>query len=268
MTAYGKESSTYRLDRLDLVTINEVLRKIQSDISEALAVSQNPDLKGRSLKNLGKSQKPGDAVTRAELDAHNHKLAELEEHNYSSLIGRPADDEFTYLKQKATIKNEDRVLIYDQSSRKYKWIDARLVIRPDDITTLVNSVAADIPMPLANTYYNGPSISLTEGRWVVIGGITVATPPSAGRSVAAKLWDGAAAVYHSGEAFGVVTAAGSAVSISLCATMIVLSADAPKTIEISAACTIIDAIIKAATVYNGSGNNASSILGMRIGPST
>ena len=52
-----------------------------------------------------------------------------------------------------------------------------------------NQITADVTLTNANTFYDGPSLALTEGTWLLIG--SVQTEPGVnGAGVTAKLWDG------------------------------------------------------------------------------
>lgn len=53
---------------------------------------------------------------------HNHTLAGLSEKNYSSLVGRPQDDDFNSLPALLESANDDTLLIYDESESAYKKI--------------------------------------------------------------------------------------------------------------------------------------------------
>ena len=297
----GKSLQTYRLSQLDLNSVNALLRKIHEDISEALAIGQNPDLKGQNIRNLGKSKKPSDAVTKAEIDSHSHKLADLTEKDYASLTGRPGDDDFINLRQKATLREVDSLAAFDAASRKYKRIDADLVIPPKPATTVVdeiefeqasavgtvkdffaredhthgtptidrlsNRLAADVAMTIPNTDYDGPTVRLTEGRWLVVGTVTVASDTAAAHSVTAKLWDGKLTYASSEERTEIVAAAKVCCSMSLSAIINVVAASAPLAVKITCFGTGTAAAIKAAAVNNGAGNNASMLNAIRIGPS-
>jgi hypothetical protein len=75
------------------------------------------------------AQKNSD-ITKAEIEAkltgtistHSHTLAGLSEKNYSSLVGRPADDDFHTLTALLDSANDDELVIYDVSDSSYKKI--------------------------------------------------------------------------------------------------------------------------------------------------
>lgn len=56
-------------------------------------------------------------------------------------------------------------------------------------TTLSNSISGDVTMPSASTYYDGPSVTLSAGTWLLTGTVTMLLGASTPRYTA-KLWDG------------------------------------------------------------------------------
>jgi len=125
------------------------------------------------------------------------------------------------------------------------------------ITYVENVLSADVTMTNANTYYDGPSISLTAGTWLITSNVTGYTTNA---NVTAKLWDGST-VLASGELPCVTYA--NPVTISLSRGVVVAS---PTTYKVSVSSPASGGKIKAATVHNGAGNNASIITAYKIGP--
>ena len=132
------------------------------------------------------------------------------------------------------------------------------------ITYVTNALAADVAMTAVNTYYNGPSITLTPGTWTLSGKVQVTTS-SGGGAVSAKIWDGASNNNVSGLSRGDV--ANTSVSIGLCGGPPVTVATS-TTFKISCAYNAsgTGAKIQAACASNGAGNTASTITAVRIGP--
>lgn len=62
------------------------------------------------------------------------------------------------------------------------------------LTCSENFLVADVAMTNANQYYDGPSLSLAAGTWLLMGQVLC----TASGTVTAKLWDGTT-VYASGE---------------------------------------------------------------------
>lgn len=64
------------------------------------------------------------------------------------------------------------------------------IARRHGATTIVEAaLGADVTLTDANTFYDGPSVSLPPGTWLLVGAVTVLDTASAS-SLTAKLWDG------------------------------------------------------------------------------
>ena len=123
-------------------------------------------------------------------------------------------------------------------------------------TTAENDLSGDVALTNANTYYDGPSVSLAAGTWLVIGVVTVA---GNGSNVTAKLWD-STTVESSAE--GTNPATGDQ-AVALTVAGIVAPGSTP-TYKVSVASSGTGNSIKAAAIANGAGNNASHIRAVRI----
>lgn len=127
------------------------------------------------------------------------------------------------------------------------------------LTNANNKLSADVALTLADTFYDGPSISLAAGTWIVICQLTF------GRSVAAvceftgRISDGT--THH---ASGQVTAP-SAAHYETLTLVTVITLGSTTTIKGQAACNTIDGSIIKAANSNASGNNSSQISAVRIG---
>ncbi len=121
-----------------------------------------------------------------------------------------------------------------------------------------NYLAGDVTMTNANQFYDGPSLSLAAGTWVVGGAVDVLNSGGSSK-ITAKLWNGTTA-YASVTSGGF---AGEDRSVAIPPVPIVLAA--PATVKISAASTGGSSSIKAAVVTNGAGNTASYITALKIG---
>lgn len=122
-----------------------------------------------------------------------------------------------------------------------------------------DQLSADVTMASANTFYDGPSVSLAAGTWMLIGGITVEEPGAIG-FITAKLWDGASAIAASAE-----SQASSAAWLVPMQLSGIVSPSATTTYKISAACTSAGASIKAAAPDNGAGNSAAYLYAVKVG---
>lgn len=130
---------------------------------------------------------------------------------------------------------------------------------PLTANTAESSLAADVPMSVINTYYDGPSVVLGPGTWLLTGTVTVEYG-TVNNNVTAKLWNGTT-VEASTEA-AVHTVAQLQLSLSLSG--IVTIASGTETWKISVANQRTDGNILAAAPTNGAGNNASFLRAIRI----
>ncbi len=118
------------------------------------------------------------------------------------------------------------------------------------------SLSGDVTTTTANTYYDGPSVTLGAGTWLVMAYLSH-THPSGG-TAHGKLWDGTTVAASSEKSYG---SAGSSENMQTMA-VIVLSGSA--TIKMSMAHNINGGAIRAAGTTNTSGNSASRIVAVQI----
>jgi hypothetical protein len=123
-----------------------------------------------------------------------------------------------------------------------------------------NALSADVVMTNAGTWYDGPSISLAAGTWMIDSCVTVQKGAVSGvGDLSARITNGTTH-YASSEATW-NTRSASMTSISL-STRITLAST--TTIKVQAVSTFAASAIKAATIYQASGNNASNINAVRV----
>lgn len=126
------------------------------------------------------------------------------------------------------------------------------------LATASVSLGADVAMNVVNTFFDGPSVSLTAGTWLIVArlGVSIATQSA----ITGKLWDGTT-VYASGQT--IPRTGGDQVDMPLSS---IQTLGSTTTVKISAASSAdTGAAIKAATINNASGNNATQIHAVRIG---
>lgn len=128
------------------------------------------------------------------------------------------------------------------------------------LTSASSALSADVTMTNASTWYDGPSVSLGAGTWMIDSCITAQKGSVSGAGdFAARLSDGTTHYASSESAWN--TRAGSMTSISLSARITLAST---TTIKVQAVSSFAASAIKAATIYQASGNNASNINAVRI----
>lgn len=129
-----------------------------------------------------------------------------------------------------------------------------------NLTNSTNQLSADVTCTNANTFYDGPSLSLAAGTWLLIGHVQVRN--SGGSFMTAKLWDGTTAV-DSGEAFFDIASASASKQISLTG---VVAPTGTTTYKISVASVTGSStgLIQADCPDNGAGHTASTLVALRI----
>lgn len=156
----------------------------------------------------------------------------------------------------------------------YAKSDGKLYIKDDagtetDLTAggaaslsyVQNQLSADVAMASANTYYDGPAVTLSAGTWLLTGTVTHDGLANA-TLVTAKLWDGTT-VAASCETLVYGGAAGRDMAALPLSAVVVIAAGTP-TWKISVAANAVTTNIKAAAPENGAGNNASTLVAVKI----
>lgn len=136
-----------------------------------------------------------------------------------------------------------------------KWATPQLNFKP------VAQLGADVPMPTANTFYDGPSISLGASgeRWLLQGTVTISNTDT-NNYLTVKLWDGTT-VYASTE---VAADGNTIVTASLVGITPALSGAITAKISVAPKTSSVDPVIKAACVDNSAGNNASTLTAVQL----
>jgi hypothetical protein len=128
---------------------------------------------------------------------------------------------------------------------------------PPSLSSVSGQLTGDVTMANANQFYDGPSVSLAAGTWLL--NSTVTFDGVSGQELTAKLWDGttvaAAAQMRSGSS--------QLFAISLTA---IVSPGTTTTYKVSMAANSTGFSIKASPSQNGTGctNKASTLTGIRI----
>lgn len=125
------------------------------------------------------------------------------------------------------------------------------------LTTAEANLAADVSMATANTYYDGPSISLEAGTWFIVGVVTV-NRAAGGAIFTAKLWDGTT-VEASTE--GQTGGANKLMPMPLAG---IVAPTGTTTYKISVASDTATTVMKAAALTNAAGSNASHIRAIKV----
>lgn len=125
------------------------------------------------------------------------------------------------------------------------------------LTSTSNAMSGDVTMTNANQFYDGPSVSLTAGTWLLVGNIHARQQTGAG-NFTAKLWNGTTVI-----AAAQTTPAGANYLAELPVCGIAIAAGA-ETWKISLANDVAGCTIKAAPSHNSPGNYASHLAAIKI----
>lgn len=125
------------------------------------------------------------------------------------------------------------------------------------LTTGSNLLTGDVTMTNADQYYDGPTVTLAAGTWLLMGGVTILNGAGGAGSATARLGDGTNH-YASGEGRMLT-------SLPCVITLAAIVAPGSSTAyKISAAGTQAGCKIKAAAPDNGAGNTAAYLYAVRI----
>lgn len=124
------------------------------------------------------------------------------------------------------------------------------------VTATTNYISGDVAVTSANTFYDGPSLSL-NGTYFLCGTVTLVNGGSAD-SFTAKLWNGTATASTSE-----ITTAGAGYDGSIALSGYVVTSGS-ETWKISVADNNGSGTIKAATPHNAAGNTASFLIALKL----
>lgn len=128
------------------------------------------------------------------------------------------------------------------------------------LSALTNNLSADVTMSSANTFYTGPSVTLSAGTWLLTGQVHAQNSNASQKAFTAKLWDGTTVAVSSSSNIG----SGGFTSFPLSG-VIVIASGSPVW-KIALASTGTGGTISAAVDNNSPGNNASTITAIKIAP--
>lgn len=120
--------------------------------------------------------------------------------------------------------------------------------------------AGDVTMTNANTFYTGTSIILTPGTWLVIGFITLGRAATTLQRYTARISTGS--VHYASSQM--TQPSQNPHYVNICMSAIITVAE-NTTINIQAAATSTNCLIKRACADNASGNNATQLNAIKIG---
>jgi len=129
------------------------------------------------------------------------------------------------------------------------------------ITSLSASLSANVSLTTTATWYDGPSLSLAAGTWLVIGRITHNRSATTAETIYARLGDGTN--HYASTQFYHASVTGTGVVLPLNA-VITLSATTTIKLQSTSSAGASTSVMLAALTANGSGNNATNIIAIRL----
>lgn len=128
------------------------------------------------------------------------------------------------------------------------------------LTTVENDLAADVALNNTGTYFDGPSVSLTTGTWLLTGAVLVQDTAGVA-NVAAKLWDGST-VESSAQ---VTIAAINYTAMLPMSGIVTVSGTVTWKISVRDGTSTSGKIVKATVLVATAGDNASFLRAVKIG---
>ena len=128
------------------------------------------------------------------------------------------------------------------------------------LSSSVHSLSANVTMTSANTFYDGPQLTLGVGTWLLIGSVCLSTPAGSAATGSAKLWNGTTVAASGGGSDANYTSGQDTTAL----VGIAVIAAGTETWKVSCACDIAGKLILAAATINGAGNNASTLVAVKI----
>jgi hypothetical protein len=132
------------------------------------------------------------------------------------------------------------------------------------VTASSSSLTADVTMTTAGTWYNGPSVTLQSGTYLIIGQATVASPTNTAHRFTSRISNESTTYYV--EAQQSTAAAGGSVRATATATMVTtVTLGAQTNLRIEATSTQNTCLLKAEATDNSSlADRATSIIAVKI----
>lgn len=130
-----------------------------------------------------------------------------------------------------------------------------------DITNTEASLSADVQMPTSGTWYNGPSVTLGAGTWLITGHVTFWRTATTATTWFGRISDGTN--HHASGQMYTASLAGIGGVMTLTA-VVTLTGSTTIRIQGTTSAGATACLMKAATTANGSGNNATQITAIQL----
>jgi len=165
----------------------------------------------------------------------------------------------------APLQSGDKLLVLVGGAVPPRLADVDDLPVPDapavELSTLESPLSADVNLTSSNTWYDGPSVTLTPGTWLVFGNVTQRRNTTTAEVVYSRLTDktnhfASTQAYHP-------SATGAGVTLALTAVITVVSAT-EVFIQLATSAGSSGSQMLASLSSNGSGNNATKITAVKI----
>ncbi len=123
------------------------------------------------------------------------------------------------------------------------------------------ALTADVSLTSSNTWYNGPSVTLGPGTWLINAHITHVRSATTAETVYARLTDGTN--HHASQQMYHASASGSGVTLFLTA-VVPLANSTTLRVQCATSAGAAASAMRAAMTANGAGKNATQITAVRI----
>lgn len=129
------------------------------------------------------------------------------------------------------------------------------------ITNSEASLGGDVQMPTSNTWYDGPSLSLAAGTWLITGHITFWRTATTATIWFGRITDGTN--HHASSQAYTPSVAGTGANVALTA-IITLAGTTTIKLQGTTSAGATACLMKATTTANSSGNNATQITAIKL----
>ncbi len=129
-------------------------------------------------------------------------------------------------------------------------------------TYSVNSLGADVSLASAGTWYDGPQLTLAAGTWLLVASLTIAAMPTTARGYTGRIYDGSSSLVSVESGVAAETTQSPALNLVL-ATVVVSAGGVTYKAQVTPSGATAGSL-KAATPDNGVGNNASTLVAVKL----
>lgn len=134
---------------------------------------------------------------------------------------------------------------------------------PVSLDSFDNALTSDVKMPSTGTFYDGPAITLGAGKWLVVAHVQFVRSATTATRFVARIYDGTSAIASAEGSHPSQNP--SAVNVA-CNAIVTLTSSTTLTLQGTTTSGATSCTMRAATPDSGSGNHATRICAVKIGP--